>query len=134
MRVSVLVTVFSGIFGAIVVQSLLGQGALTFGVGLALGYGAYFAYLAITMDEPRVLGAMAALTSKRIVLLGSRKKGVVAEYSIGEVEDLEMTRKGNMLIMGKLAITPPDGERRTFMTTNRRMAQDFVKQFQEMRG
>ena len=133
MRISIFATVFSGIVGAIVLQSLLGQGGLQFGIGLALGYIAYFAYKAVTLDEPRIIGAMAALTNKRVVLLGSRKKGVVAEYPVGEIESLEMTRKGNILVMGKLAITPPDEERLTFLTTNRHLARDFVVQFEEMR-
>ena len=86
------------------------------------------------MKEPRIVGAMAALTKKRVVLLGSRKKGIVAEYPVAKIESLEMTRKGNIFVMGKMAIKPPDAERLTFMTTNRRMAQHFVAQFKEMRG
>ena len=104
-----------------------------FGAGLALGYLAYFAYLAATMSEPRMIGAMAVLTKKRVLLLGSRKKGVVGDYPVAEIESLEMVRKGNILVMGKLAITPADGETLTFMTTNRHMARDFVAQFEEMR-
>lgn len=133
MRVSIFVTILAGIVGAIAAQAMFGPGGLQFAIGLALGYLAYFGYLAATMGEPRVIGAMAALTPKRIVLLGSRKKGVVADYPVQEISNLEMTRKGNIFVMGKVAMTNPQGEHLTFLTTNRRMAQDFVARFEEMR-
>lgn len=134
MRISILVTVAAGIIGALLLQVVFGEGVLQFGLGLALGYIAYFAYLAARMDEPRIVGAMAALTEKRLVLLGSRKKGVVAEYAVSQIESIEMLRKGNMFVMGKMAIKPQGEEPLTFMTTNRRMALDLVTKFEEMRG
>lgn len=133
MRVSIVVTVVAGIVGAIALQAILGPGGLQFGIGLALGYGAYFAYLFATMGEPRIIGAMAALTPTRVILLGSRKVGVVADYPVQEITKLEMIRKGNMFITGKMAITTPEGQDLTFWTTNRRMAQDFAARFEEMR-
>ncbi|MDJ0497710.1 MAG: hypothetical protein QNJ89_07760 [Acidimicrobiia bacterium] len=132
MRVSIIVTVFAGILGAVAAQAAFGPGGLQFIIGLALGYLAYFAYLAATMREPRVIGAMAALTPTRLVLLGSRKAGLVGDYPLQDLERLEMTRKGNLFVMGKLAMTTPEGDI-TFWTTNRRMAQDFVARFEEMR-
>lgn len=133
MRVSILVTVVAGIVGALALQAILGPGGLQFGIGLALGYVAYFAYLAATMGEPRIIGAMAALTPARVILLGSRKVGVVADYPVHEIAKLEMTRKGNMFITGKMLITTPEGNDLTFWTSNRRMAQDFAARFEEMR-
>ncbi len=132
MRVSIIVTVFAGIVGAVAAQAAFGPGGLQFIIGLALGYLAYFGYLAATMGEPRVIGAMAALTPSRVVLLGSRKAGLVGDYPLQDLTRLEMTRKGNLFVMGKLAMTNPEGDI-TFWTTNRRMAQDFVARFEEMR-
>jgi hypothetical protein len=134
MRISILVTVVAGLIGAVVLQVILGEGALQFALGLALGYIAYFAYLAATMNEPRIIGAMAVLTKTRFVLLGSRKKGLVAEYPIGQIESIDMLRKGNIFIMGKMAIKPQGEARLTFMTTNRGMALDLVTKFEEMRS
>jgi hypothetical protein len=133
MRISILVTVAAGIIGALVMQVVFGEGVLQFGLGLALGYLAYFGYLAATMDEPRIIGAMAVLTKTRFVLLGSRKRGLVAEYPVRQIESIDMLRKGNIFIMGKMAIKPQGEAPLTFMTTNRRMALDLVTKFEEMR-
>ncbi len=133
MRVSIFVAVFAGVAGAVVSQVLLGEGGLQFGLGMFAGYLAYWAYLKRTMGEPRVIGAMAALTRKKVVLLGSRRAGVVAEYDIADLESLEIVRKGNLLVMGKLAITPNEGDQITFMTTNRHLAAGFVGEFEELR-
>ena len=133
MRVSIIVTVIAGIAGAVAAQAAFGPGGLQFLIGLALGYLAYFGYLAATMGEPRVIGAMAALTPTRVVLLGSRKVGLVGDYPLKDIARLEVIRKGNLFVMGKLAMTTSEGKEITFWTTNRRMAQDFVARFEEMR-
>ena len=133
MRVSIFTTVFAGIIGAIVFQMIFGQGGLQFGVGMVAGYLAYFGYLMRTMGEPRVIGVMAVLTPKKVVLLGSRRAGIVGEYDIADIESLEMVRKGNILIMGKLALSPSTGDKVTFMTSNRQIAAGFVAEFEEIR-
>ena len=127
-------TVLAGILGVIFAQLLFGEGGLQFGIGMAGGYAAYFGYLALKMTEPRVIGAMAALTDSKVVLLGSRKAGIIGEWQLRKLERLEMTRKGNLFIMGKLAITPVGGETMTFLTTNRRLAQSFVEGYHEARS
>ena len=133
MRVSLFVTVFAGIFGAIGAQLLFGEGGVQFGIGMVLGYAAYFGYLAVRMTEPRVVGAMAALTDTKVVLLGSRKAGIIREWRLRKLENLEMTRKGSLFVMGKMAITPKGEEPMIFFTTNRRLAQFFVEAYQEAR-
>jgi hypothetical protein len=134
MRVSISMTVLSGILGAIAAQVLLGEGGIQFGIGMAVGYAGYFGYLALRMEEPRVIGAMAALTDTKVVLLGSRKAGILGEWKVKSLENLEMVRKGNFFIMGKIAITPKSGNRLTFLTTNRRIAADFVDTYHQIRG
>jgi hypothetical protein len=134
MRVSITVTVLMGVVGAIVAQVLFGEGGIQFGVGMAAGYAGYFGYLALRMEEPRVIGAMAAVTDRRVVLLGSRKKGVVAEWKLEELDNLEMIRRGNLFIMGKLQITPAGGDPITFLTTNRRLALSFVETYEAIRS
>jgi hypothetical protein len=133
MRISLFALIFSGIVGALLAQIAFGEGGLQFGAGLFLGYLAYGIYLYLRMGEPRVVGVMAALTNKKVVLLGSRRAGIIAEYAIAEIENLEILRKGNLLIMGKLALTPAGGERAIFFTTNRRMATSFVEEYEEIR-
>lgn len=133
MRVSIFAAVFAGVAGAILSQFLLGQGGLQFGLGMIAGYAAYFVYLMRTMGEPRVVGVMAALTPKKVILLGSRKAGIVAEYDIADLESLQILRKGNLLMMGKLAINQTDGEQITFMSTNRGVTAAFVAEFEELR-
>ena len=133
MRVSIFVTVFAGVIGAIVFQLILGQGGLQFGAGMVAGYLAYFVYLRQTMGEPRVIGVMAVLTPKKVILLGSRRAGIVGEYETAEIESLEIIRKGNIIMMGKLALTPATGDKVTFMTTNRQIAAGFVAEFEEIR-
>jgi hypothetical protein len=132
MRISIVVTVVVGILGAIFAQVIFGEGGIQFAVGMAIGYGAYFGYLAATMKEPRVIGAMAALTDKKVLLLGSRKAGIVAEWKVSELENVEMIRTGNLFMMGKIAIAPKSGETLTFFTSNRRLAVDFVDRYREI--
>jgi len=134
MRISIFATVVAAVSGAIVTQSIFGEGTAQFAVGMGAGYVGYFVFLFATMTKPRVLGAMAVLTDNKVVLLGSRKIGVVAEYEFDELQSIEMTRKGNLLRLGKLAIAPVDGERTTFFTSNRRQAADFVEQFEQLTG
>lgn len=134
MRISILATVVAAVAGAIAAQAIFGEGTLQFAVGMAAGYLGYFAYLFATMSKPRILGAMAVLTDKKVVLLGSRKIGVVAEYEFDELQTIEMLRKGNLLRMGKFAIAPLDGERIIFFTSNRRQATSFVEEFRKLSG
>ena len=133
MRISIFVTLIAGIVGALFMQVFFGPGGLQFGVGMAIGYGAYFGYLFATMSEPRVIGAMAALTNDKVILVGSRKAGIVAEWRIKQLETLKMVRKGNLFVMGKMVIKPKNGTTATFFTTNRRLALDFVARYEEMR-
>jgi hypothetical protein len=133
MKVSLSMTVLAGILGAIGAQVLFGEGGFQFGIGMMLGYAAYFGYLALRMPEPRVVGAMAALTDSKVVLLGSRKAGIIREWPLKKLENLEMMRKGNLFVMGKMAFTPKGEEPTVFFTTNRRLAQFFVESYQEAR-
>lgn len=134
MRVSIAVTVLTGILGAIVAQVVFGEGGIQFGIGMAVGYACYFGYLALRMKEPRVIGAMAVLTDRKVVLLGSRKAGIVGEWTIKSLENVEMIRKGNLFMMGKIAITPKNGDRLTFLTPNRRIATGFADAYHQSRG
>ena len=93
MRVSLFALIFSGIVGALLAQIAFGEGGLQFGAGLFIGYLAYGIYLYATMGEPRVFGVMAALTNKKVVLLGSRRAGIIAEYAIDEIEQLQILRR-----------------------------------------
>lgn len=134
MRISVVALVAAGLVGALGGQLVFGEGGIQFGLGLALGYVAYFGYRYRTMGEPRVIGIMAALTDKQIVLLGSRKKGIVGKYNNREIKSLEVLRKGNLLMMGKIGLTPADGEQIIFLSTNRRMGNDLVERFNSLTG
>ena len=133
MRVSVFVSVAAGVVGALAAQAAFGAGGFQFAAGLVAGYLVYFLYLWRTMKEPRVIGAMSALTAQKLLLLGSRKAGIVAEYALAELEDLRMLRKGNLLFMGKLEVRPAGAEPITFMTANRRMAMHLVAEFEKIR-
>lgn len=133
-RVSLSMTVLAGILGVIVAQLLFGEGGIQFGIGMIMGYAAYFGYLAARMSEPRVAWVMAVLTDSKVVLLGSRKAGILEQWPIKKLESLEMTRKGNLLVMGKMAITPTGEETMVFFTTNRRLAQYFAESYREARG
>ncbi len=132
MRVSVLVSVAAGVVGALAAQAAFGAGGIQFAAGLAAGYLGYFLYLWRTMKEPRVIGAMSVLTAEKFLLLGSRRAGVVAEYRLAELEDLKMLRKGNLLVMGKLAVIPAGAEPIIFMTANRHMALHLVAEFEKI--
>ena len=49
------------------------------------------------------------------------------------IEDIELLRKGNLLIMGKIAIKPKAGEPTRFFLSNRGMGRHLVEQYQGMR-
>lgn len=134
MTFSFSVMVLVGVLGAFVAQVIFGEGGVQFVVGMAAGYAAYSAYLALTMKKPRVVGVTAALTDKKLILLGSRRAGVVGEWKFRELDDVELVRKGNFFIMGKLAIRPSNGDALIFFTPNRRMVQDFVAVYQQISG
>jgi len=134
MRVSIFALIAAGVIGAIAGQLAFGEGGLQFGIGMVAGYAVYFGYRFRTMGEPRVIGGVAALTDRKLILIGSRKSGVVGEYNISDIESLEMLRRGNLLIMGKIGLTPVGGDRVTFFSTNRRMGDDLVEQFNEIGG
>lgn len=134
MRVSVFALVAAGIIGAVGGQLAFGEGGIQFGLGLILGYVGYFGYRYLTMGEPRVIGLMAALTPKRLLLLGSRKAGVIGDYKIRDIEALEILRKGNVFMMGKIGLTPAGGDQIVFLSTNRRMGIDFVARFHDLGG
>ena len=132
MRVSIFMMIGSGVVGLIIAQLILGEGMPQFLLGMVIGYGAYYLYLKRTMGEPRVVGLMAVLTNKKLVLLGSRKAGVVAEWKISEIESLDLVRRGNPFIMGKAVLTPVGGEPMTFLISQRKLGRDLVTKFQEL--
>ena len=134
MRVSIMMLVLAGIVGAIGSQIIFGEGGLQFGLGLLAGYAAYVAYVLATMGQPRVIGAMGVLTNKKVVLLGSRRAGMIGDWKLTEIEDIELLRKGNLLIMGKIAIKPKGEDRLVFFLSNRRMGHHFVEQYRDLRG
>ena len=133
MRVSIFMLIGAGVLGAIVGQLIFGEGWVQFVVGVAVGYFAYYQFITRTMGPPRVIGVMAVLTDARVVLLGSKKAGVVGDWALDEVESIDLIRKGNLLIMGKVAITPVGGDRSSFFMSNRKMGREFVAKFQELR-
>jgi hypothetical protein len=134
MRVSIMMLIVAGIIGAVGAQILFGEGGLQFGLGLVVGYIAYVAFVLTTMGPPRIIGAMAVLTNKKVVLLGSRRTGMIGDWKHNEIESIELLRKGNIIIMGKIAIYPVDGDRIVFFLSNRRMGHHFIEQYQQLRG
>jgi hypothetical protein len=134
MRISIFATVAIAIAGAIIAQAVFGEGTVQFAAGMGAGYIGYFVYLFATMGEPRVIGVMAALTDTKVVLLGSRKVGVVAEYRFEELEKFGLLRKGNLFKMSKIAIKPVGGDQVTFLASNRRQAAIFVEEYQRLSG
>jgi hypothetical protein len=134
MRVSVMLLVVSGIIGVFVFQAIFGVGGLQFGAGLLLGYAAYVVVALRTMGKPRIIGAMGVLTNRRLLLLGSRKVGVAAEWKLADLEDIELNRKGNLLVMGKIAIVPKDGNVLRFYLSNRKMGAHFMDAYRELQA
>jgi hypothetical protein len=134
MRVSVMLLVVSGIIGVFVFQIIFGVGGLQFGAGLLLGYASYVVVALRTMGKPRVIGAMGVLTNRRLLLLGSKKVGIAAEWKLADLEDIELNRRGNLLVMGKIAIVPKDGNVLRFYLSNRRMGAHFMDAYRELQA
>ena len=131
-RGSFVMLVLSGILGAFLGQMVLGTGGLQFGVGLFAGYAAYITYLLVRMKPPRVIGVMAVLTNKRLLLLGSRKVGIAAEWKLSDLEGIDVLRKGNILVMGKILIRPKDGDDLLFFLSNRKMGHHLIDAFNQI--
>jgi hypothetical protein len=112
---------------------VFGNGGLQFGIGLFVGYAAYIAYLLITMGAPRVIGAMAVLTKNKLVLLGTRRVGVVAEWQRKDIDDIDVLRNGNMLVMGKIRIRPKGEDGMVFYLSNRDLGRHFIDTYREGR-
>ena len=132
-RGSFVMLVMSGVVAAIVAQVVFGNGGLQFGIGLFVGYAAYIAYLLITMGAPRVIGAMAVLTKNKLVLLGTRRVGVVAEWQRKDIDDIDVLRNGNMLVMGKIRIRPKGEDGMVFYLSNRDLGRHFIDTYREGR-
>jgi len=86
------------------------------------------------MGKPRIVGAMGVLTNRRLLLLGSKKVGIAAEWNLTDLEDIELNRKGNLLVMGKIAIVPKDGNVLRFYLSNRRMGAHFMDAHGELQA
>ncbi|MEA2001765.1 MAG: hypothetical protein U9N84_07775 [Actinomycetota bacterium] len=134
MRMSIFATVAVAIAGAIIAQVIFGEGTVQFALGMGAGYAGYFIYLFATMGEPRVIGVMAALTDTKVILLGSRRAGIVGEYRFQELDSLSMPRKGNLLRMSKIVIKPVGSDGIKFLGSNRRQATIFVEEYQRVSG
>ena len=134
MRGSFVMLVASGIVGAFLGQIVLGSGGLQFGIGLVVGYVAYILFFWFRMEAPKFIGAMGALTEKRFMLLGSRRVGVAGEWSLKEIDDIELLRKGNIFVMGKLGLNVKGEDRRVFFIANRKMGRHLVESYKELTG
>ena len=134
MRVSVMLLVISGIVGVLIFQILFGFGGLQFGIGLILGYVAYVLVALRTMGTPRVIGAMGVLTNRRLLLLGSKRVGIAGEWNLGDLEAIELTRRGNLLVMGKIRVVPKEGNRIGFYLSNRRMGVHCMDAYRELQA
>ncbi|MDJ0665355.1 MAG: hypothetical protein QNJ75_12455 [Acidimicrobiia bacterium] len=134
MRVSVMLLVISGIVGVLVFQILFGFGGLQFGIGLVLGYVAYVLIALRTMGAPRVIGAMGVLTDRRLMLLGSKRVGIAGEWSLSDLDSIELTRKGNLLVMGKIMVVPKEGKAMGFYLSNRGMGVHFMDAYRELQA
>ncbi len=126
--------VFAGVIGAVVAQMVLGTGGVQFGLGLLAGYAAYAGYKLWTMSPPKIIGAMAVLTKKKLVLVGSRKVGIAAEWPLQELEDIEVKRRGNLLVMGKIVVKPVGKDGIAFFLSNRSMGNHLIDAYAEIRG
>ena len=131
MRVSVMLLVASGIIGVLAFQILFGFGGIQFAIGLILGYAGYVLIALRTMGNPRVIGAMAVLTNRRLLLLGSKKVGIAAEWNLSDLEDIELNRRGNLLMMGKITIIPKGEDPVRFYLSNRGMGVHFMDSYRE---
>lgn len=129
-RASFLMLGLSGVLGFILVVTFLGPGSIQLLLGLLVGYGAYVAYILLAKPGPRVLGAFAVLTKKKVVLLGSSRKGVIHKWKRNELKEVEQRRRGNLLIMGKIAFVPREGDPWVFFVSNQGMGRHLVEQWQ----
>ena len=134
MRVSVMLLVISGIVGVLVFQILFGFGGLQFGIGLILGYAGYVVVALRTMGKPRVIGAMGVLTNRRLLLLGSKRVGIAAEWDLSDLETIELNRRGNLLMMGKITVVPKGDSPMRFYISNRGMGGHFMDTYGELQA
>jgi len=132
-RGSVVAMMLSGILGGMALQIILGSSAVSFALGLAVGYGAYIGYKILTMGEPKVIAAMAVLTRDKLILLGSRRVGIAAEWKRKDIEGIDVLRKGNLMIMGKISIRPVGAEPIQFFLSNPKVGRHLVEAFNEGR-
>lgn len=132
-RGSVVAMMISGIVGALIFQLIFGTSGFPFAAGLIVGYGGYIAYKLYTMGEPRVIAVMAALTRDKLVLLGSKRVGIAAEWDRKNIESIDLLRAGNLLVMGKIAIRPAGEEPIIFFLSNRKIGRHLVETFNERR-
>jgi len=129
-RASFFMLGISGVLGFILVVALLGPGGLQLILGLFLGYGAYAAYILFVKPGPRAIGVFAVLTRKKVVLLGTSRKGIIHEWKRTEIKEIEMRRRGNLLIMGKIAFVPRKGDPWVLFVSNQGMGRHLVDQWQ----
>lgn len=134
MRVSVMLLVISGIVGVLVFQIIFGFGGLQFGIGLVLGYVAYVLVALRTMGTPRVIGAMGVLTDRRLMLLGSKRVGIAGEWNLSDLDSIELTRRGNLLVMGKIKVVPREDNAMNFYLSNRGMGVHFMDAYRELQA
>ena len=132
-RISFFILGASGVAGFVFMLAFFGSGGLQLGLGLLLGYAAYIAVLLYVKDGPRVLGLFGVLTKRRLVLLGSTRAGVIKEWKLSQIEDMKLLRKGNLLVMGKLAIKPAKEDQIVFFVSNKGLGLDLVGKYQELR-
>ena len=60
--------------------------------------------------------------------------GIAGKWNLKEIENIELMRKGNILVMGKIAIKPVGADALRFFLSNRGMGLHFVERYQELRG
>lgn len=133
-RASFLMLGLSGILGFVFVVSFFGSGSGQLILGLFLGYAVYVLYVLYVKPGPRLIGLFAVLTTKRVVLLGSSRTGEIENWKHNELESIELRRKGNLLIMGKLAFMPRKGETMVFFVSNQPLGRHFAAEWQRLRG
>ncbi len=133
-RASFLMLGLSGVLGFIFVLSFFGSGSAQLIIGLFVGYAAYLAFVLYLKPGPRLIGLFGVLTNKKVVLLGSSKMGVVQEWKLSELDSVELRRKGNFIIMGKVAFNPRKGEPMVFFVSNQPLGRHFVAEWQRLRA
>ncbi|MCP3997816.1 MAG: hypothetical protein GY722_22550 [bacterium] len=133
-RISFFILGASGVAGFIFMLAFFGSGGLQLAIGLLLGYAAYIAFLLYVKGGPRVLGLFGVLTKRKLVLLGSSRAGVIKEWKLKQIESMELLRKGNLIVMGKLAIKPSQEEQMVFFVSNKGLGIHLVEKYQELRG